>query len=223
VNIHELDATTHPELFARLTLDGEAPARLWARGNLDALTAERPALAVTGSRASTGYGEHMARELVNDLSADVQLITGAAYGIEGAAARAALACGSPVVIVAANGADRAYPAGHAELIERVTTAGGVILTENEPGSAPTRARFQRRGQLMAALAAGTVIVEAGYRSGTLNTAATAHRLGRAVGAVPGPCTSPASSGAHRLIRDGIAAIVTSADDVRALLAASDGR
>ena len=74
---------------------------------------------------------------------------------------------------------------------------------------------------MAALASGTVIVEAGYRSGTLNTAATAHRLGRAVGAVPGPCTSPASDGAHRLIRDGIAAIVTNADDVRALLALSN--
>ena len=136
MNIHELDAITHPELFARLTLDGEAPARLWARGNVEALAAERPALAVTGSRASSGFGEHMARELVNDLSRDMQLITGAAYGIEAAAVREALGCGSPVVIIAANGADRVHPAGHADLIERVATAGGVILTENEPGSAP---------------------------------------------------------------------------------------
>ncbi|MBF4561254.1 DNA-processing protein DprA [Agreia pratensis] len=86
-----------------------------------------------------------------------------------------------------------------------------------PGAAPTKWRFLQRGRLLAALSGAVAVAEAGYRSGTLNTAARAVELHRPVGAVPGPITSAASAGCHRLLRDGLATVITGYDDVRYLL------
>jgi DNA processing protein len=88
-----------------------------------------------------------------------------------------------------------------------------------PGAAPTKWRFLQRGRLLAALTGTVIIAEAGYRSGTLHTAARAVEIGRPVGAVPGPVTSAASAGCHRLMRDGLATVITGYDDIRELLSA----
>ncbi|MBX3087347.1 MAG: DNA-processing protein DprA [Cryobacterium sp.] len=195
-----------------------APVALWAKGDTGLLS--RPVwdrLTVTGARASTAYGEHATTELVQSAVADSRVVfSGGAYGIDGAAHRAALASDGSTVTVLAGGLDRLYPAGHTDLLTRIGKE-GLLLSELPPGAAPTRWRFLQRGRLLAALSGTVLIAEAGYRSGTLHTAARASELGRPVGAIPGPITSASSAGCHRLLRDGLAAVVTGYDDVRELL------
>lgn len=199
-------------------LGDRAPLVLWAKGDTSLLIAPvRDRLTLTGARAATGYGEHVAAELAQSAVADGrQVIAGGAYGIEGAAHRATLTAGGRSVAVMAGGLDRLYPTGHAELLTRVGEA-GVLLSEMPPGSAPTKWRFLARSRLLAALSGAVVVAEAGYRSGALHTAARATELGRPVGAVPGPVTSAASAGCHRLMRGGIAEVITGYDDIRSLL------
>lgn len=200
-------------------LGPHAPHCLWIRGEAGRLTALQPAVAIVGARAATSYGEHVAMELAADLAGGgVAVVSGGAYGIDGAAHRAALMSGGVTVALLAGGVDRAYPAGHAALIGRVATH-GVVVSEVPCGSAPTKWRFLQRNRLIAALTQGTVVVEAGWRSGSLNTAGHAAALGRALGAVPGPITSAASAGCHRLLREYGASCITSADDVRELIGA----
>ncbi len=198
-------------------LDLHAPHVLWVRGDVRAPSAAQHSVALIGARAATSYGEHVAIDLAAELSASgIVVVSGAAYGIDGAAHRAALAAGGTTIALLAGGVDRPYPAGHADLIERIT-ASGAVIGEVPPGSAPTKWRFLQRNRLIAALADATVVVEAGWRSGSLNTAGHAVAMGRPLGAVPGPITSAASSGSHRLLREFGATCITSADDVRELL------
>ena len=170
------------------------------------------AAAVVGTRAATAYGEHVAADLAAGLAErDVAVVSGGAYGIDGAAHRAALAADGITVAVLAGGLDVPYPAGHSALLHRIGQH-GLLLTEYPPGVRPARHRFLTRNRLVAAVAGAAVVVEAGLRSGAANTAAWARALGRVVAAVPGPVTSSASAGCHALLRNG-AELVTRADDV----------
>jgi DNA processing protein len=191
---------------------GRPPLALWALGpaRLDD-TAQRAA-AIVGTRAATSYGEHVAADLAVGLAErDVAVISGGAYGIDGAAHRAALSVDGLTVAVLAGGLDIPYPAGHSALLHRIA-ADGLLVTEYPPGIRPARHRFLTRNRLVAAFAGAAIVVEAGLRSGAANTAAWARALGRVVGAVPGPVTSSASSGCHALLRSG-AEVITRADDV----------
>ncbi|QIG40488.1 DNA-protecting protein DprA [Microbacterium sp. 4R-513] len=202
-------------------LGPHAPVALWVRGDRAALARLRPSVAIVGARAATSYGEHVAMEFAADLAGSgIPVVSGAAYGIDGSAHRAALATGGLTVALVAGGVERPYPAGHSQLLNRIASAGAAV-SEVPCGSAPTKWRFLQRNRLIAALSDVTVVVEAGWRSGSLNTAAHALEMGRAVAAVPGPVTSAASAGAHRLLRDG-AVCVTNADDVRELLGRRSG-
>ena len=125
----------------------------------------------------------------------------------------------PTIAVMAGGVDRFYPSGNEDLLRAVCNQ-GAVLAEVPPGSAPTRYRFLQRNRLIAALAAVTVVVEARWRSGALNTAHHAETLGRSVGAVPGSVHSANSAGCHRLLRDGGAVCVTDAAEVAELASAS---
>jgi DNA processing protein len=198
--------------MARAKPHARPPMVLWALGaaRLDEI-AERAA-AVVGTRAATAYGEHVAADLAAGLvEHDVAVISGGAYGIDGAAHRAALAGDGITVAVLAGGLDIPYPAGHSALLHRIGTH-GLLVTEYPPGVRPARHRFLIRNRLVAALAGAAVVVEAGLRSGAANTAAWARALGRVVAAVPGPVTSSASTGCHALLRGG-AELVTRADDI----------
>ena len=126
----------------------------------------------------------------------------------------ALAGVGRTVAYLAGGRDRYYPSGHHELLSRIAEA-GAVATEIGFGQSPTKYRFLMRNRLIAA-ARATVITEAGWRSGALNIAAHAFSINRPVGAVPGPITSPASAGCHRLIREYGAQLVTNAEDAAAL-------
>ncbi|MEV7630959.1 DNA-processing protein DprA [Microbacterium sp. NPDC089318] len=201
-------------------LDAHQPVLLWARGAPEVLRADS-AVAIVGARAATGYGESIAAEIAGDLaSSGTLVVSGGAYGIDGAAHRAALGAGGATTAFLAGGVDRAYPIGHQQLFDRIREA-GVVLSEVPCGSAPTKWRFLARNRLIAAASMATVVVEAGWRSGTLNTAGHASSLGRPLGAVPGPVTSAASAGCHRLLREFDAVCITSAQDVRELWGEAD--
>ncbi|WP_061004261.1 DNA-processing protein DprA [Mycolicibacterium mucogenicum] len=195
---------------------GYPPMVLWALGpaRLDDV-AERAA-AIVGTRACTSYGEHVAAEITAGLvERDAAVVSGGAYGIDGAAHRAALASDGVTMAVLAGGVDVPYPSGHSALLHRVATS-GLLLSEYPPGERPTRYRFLTRNRLAAALSGATVVVEAGLRSGAANTAAWATAMGRNVCAVPGPVTSAASAGCHVLIRNG-AVLVDRAEQVVELI------
>src|SRR5699024_662511 len=168
-------------------LGDRAPYVLWAKGATSFLAVRQETrVTITGSRASTSYGDHVAGELAHDAShAEQIVVSGGAYGIDGAAHRAALSSGGQTIAVVPGGPDRLYPAGHRDMLERVGDV-GLLMSEMPPGAAPTRHRFIARGRLLAALSSATVIVETGARSGSLHVAREAHALGRGVGAVPGP-------------------------------------
>jgi DNA processing protein len=197
---------------AEVKARGGPPMVLWAMGPQRLDEVAQRAAAVVGTRASTVYGEQVAADLAAGLvERDVAVVSGGAYGIDGAAHRAALNCDGITVAVLAGGLDIPYPAGHSGLLHRIGQH-GLLFTEYPPGVRPARHRFLTRNRLVAAVAGAAVVVEAGLRSGAANTAAWARALGRVVAAVPGPVTSSASAGCHALLRNG-AELVTRADDV----------
>lgn len=190
------------------------PVCLWVRGNSALLS--MPSIAVVGARAATEYGENVTLTLVEGL-VDVgwTIVSGAAYGVDGMAHRAALACRGNTVAVLAGGVDRFYPSGHDNLLGRIADAGAVV-SEIPLGSSPTKLRFLQRNRILAAMTQKTIVVEAGSRSGALDTAGHAEAIGRPVGAVPGSVMSVASHGCHRLIREHQATLITTADDAHIL-------
>ncbi|MGB3373910.1 MAG: DNA-processing protein DprA [Microbacterium sp.] len=199
-------------------LGGRTPYALWTRGRTELLTAPlSDRITVTGSRAATAYGVHVTEELSSDLARSGRsLVAGGAYGIEASVHRAALMNGDNTIVVLASGIDRTYPAGHADLIESIAGR-GLLLSEVPPTFSPTRQRFLDRSRILAALSGATIVVEAGFRSGTLQTAREASLLERYVGAVPGPVTSAASAGANQLLQDRRVRVITGAPDVVRML------
>lgn len=203
-------------------LGSNAPFALWVRGNLGALANLEHSVSVIGARAATSYGEHVTQEIVTGLTAQrVTIVSGASYGIDGAAHRAALASGGTTVAVLAAGVDRPYPIGHAELVDRIANTGAVV-SEVPPHSAPTKWRFLARARILASISAATLVIEAGARSGSLTATTYADHLGRPVGAVPGPITSATAVGCHNLIRSCVASLVTSPAEVLDLIESDGG-
>jgi DNA processing protein len=191
---------------------GGAPLGLWVKGPLGLHELES-SVAVVGSRSATSYGADLAAGIGAEVGrTGAVVVSGAAFGIDQAAHRGALAIGGQTVAVLACGVDRAYPSAHKSLLDHLAATGAVV-SELAPGCAPTRLRFLSRNRLIAALTGGTVVVEAALRSGALNTANWAGRLHRPLMGVPGPVTSAPSQGVHQLIRTGAATLVTSGAEV----------
>ena len=212
--LHDLDRCE------QLNGRGGAPLGLWVRGagRLDQLGAR--AVAVVGSRSATTYGVGVAGEIGAGVAQEnVTVVSGAAYGIDQAAHRGALAARGPTVAVLACGVDRSYPAAHRELLSYIADS-GLVVAEAPPGSAPTKLRFLSRNRIIAAMSVGTVVVEAAVSSGALNTANWAALLARTVMGVPGPVTSAPSEGVHELLRARDAVLVTRSRDVLELVSPS---
>jgi DNA processing protein len=232
----ERDLATLERLGGRMIIPGDdlwpgqladlgihEPICLWWRGIELELPPAAKSVALVGSRDSTSYGASVTGDLAYSLAQrGFTVVSGGAYGIDAHAHRAALAGGSgpmPTIAVMAGGVDRFYPSGNEDLLRAVANQGAVIA-EVPPGSAPTRYRFLQRNRIIAALASVTVVVEARWRSGALNTAHHAESLGRAVGAVPGSVHSANSAGCHRLLREGGAVCVTDAAEIGELASPS---
>ncbi|MGU3503258.1 DNA-processing protein DprA [Mycobacterium sp. C31M] len=198
---------------ANVAKRGTLPMVLWAVGPalLDEV-ASRSA-SIVGTRACTAYGEYVAADLAAGLAErDAAVISGGAYGIDGAAHRATLGVDGITAAVLASGIDVLYPAGHSSLLHRISTS-GLLVSEYPPGERPTRYRFLTRNRLVAALGRATVVVEAGLRSGAANTASWATVMGRPVCAVPGPITSAASAGCHVLLKRRDNHLVSRAEEI----------
>ncbi|KUJ39968.1 hypothetical protein MBT84_13125 [Streptomyces sp. MBT84] len=188
------------------------PVGLWVRGSPNLRMWALKSVALVGARACTEYGAHAAATLGAGLAErGWVVVSGGAYGVDGAAHRGSLAAGGATVAVLACGVDRPYPRGHTELITRIAQQ-GLVVGELPPGDHPTPSRFLLRNRVIAALTRGTVVVEAAYRSGALVTARAAQRLGRFTMGVPGPVTSGLSAGVHELLR-GEAVLVSDAADI----------
>jgi DNA processing protein len=184
-----------PEQLA--DLGDEQPYALWLRGRAD--------LRFNGSYVAAEFAASVAAR-------GWAVISGGAFGVDASAHRGALGADGVTVAVLACGVDVPYPVGHTELLEAVAGQ-GVIVSEWPPGRIVSRLRFLVRNRVIAALATGTLVVEAGERSGAINTARHARDLGRRLMAVPGPVTSDQSAGCHHIIRDWQGMLVTSAVDV----------
>lgn len=209
------DSPDYPPLLAEL--EG-APPILTCRG--DAALAQRPCVAIVGARNASAAAVKLARMFAGELAeAGYVVVSGLARGIDGAAHQAALAGGTIGVI--ASGIEIAYPPEHADLQEAVATQ-GLLLAEQPPGTEPLARHFPSRNRIIAGIAAGTLIVEAAPKSGSLITARLAGEAGREVMAVPGSPLDSRSQGCNQLIRDG-ATLVQRTDDVIELLTGFQGQ
>ena len=188
-------------------------AGLWYLGALDALeAAPYRHVAIVGTREASPYGIRVAERLATACAeSGLVVVSGLARGVDAAAHRAALAAGGLTIGVQGTGVDVPYPASHRALHEAVATR-GLVVSEMEPGTLATPGCFPRRNRIIAALSHVTVVVEAGYKSGAINTATQALDLGRVVAAVPGRMDEERAMGSNRLLRDG-AHVVSDVDDL----------
>jgi DNA processing protein len=192
----------------------QPPSPLFSIGDREILN--HPRIAVVGTRKSTGYGERVTRNLgLAFARAGVTVVSGMARGIDSKAHRTAIENGAGTVAVLGTGIDVPYPVGHRALHRSIATL-GLVLSENPPGTLARQGAFPKRNRIIAALAPLTIVVEADFRSGAINTATQALELGRTVAAVPGPIDSDQSRGANQLIKDG-AQVITKPEDALALI------
>lgn len=203
-------------------LGAQAPLALWVRGAADLRLLALRSVSIVGARACTAYGEEVARLWAAALASDAwTVLSGAAFGIDAAAHRGALTAGGSTVAVVAGGVDVPYPRAHTTLLARIVEEGAVV-SESPLGESVRRQRFLSRNRLIAALGRATLVVEAADRSGTTATARAASAMNRPVLAVPGPISSAASAGCHRMIREGLAILVADVPDLLDMLDLTHG-
>lgn len=203
-------------------LEWATPHCLWVRSRADLRQLNQPAIAIVGSRVASNYGQWVTSEIVSDcVTRGLVIVSGGAYGIDAVAHRTAIAQACFNVAFMAGGVDRLYPSGNTQMFEQLIRV-GAIIAEQAPGASPTKWRFLQRNRLIAALSSATVIVEAGSRSGALNTVSHAQHLDRAIAAVPGPITSQVSRGCNRLIADAQAQLLSDPSEAANLVLGQSG-
>jgi DNA processing protein len=189
----------------------DPPPGLFLRGSGDEGLLSRPAVAIVGARACSGYGASVARMLGRELAAaGLVVVSGLARGVDAEAHRGALDAGGTTAAVLGCGIDRDYPAAHAQLAKRVAEA-GLLVSEYAPGVEPAPWRFPARNRIVSGLCAAAVVVEARERSGALITADFALEEGREVYAVPGEIGASLSAGTNGLLKLGASPLTTAAD------------
>ena len=194
----------------RLKQIADPPPVLYYAGTLEPDADDR-SLAVVGTRSPTEYGKRAAAALTRDLAANgLTIVSGLALGIDGIAHRSALEAGGRTIAVLAGGLDRVYPKEHADLFRRIQQQ-GAIVSEHPPGVRPLSGRFPRRNRLISGITMGTLVVEAGVKSGTRYTVYQALEQNREVFCVPGEIFSPASAFTNRMIQEGAKLVLNCGD------------
>jgi DNA processing protein len=211
---HRLLCCNEEDFPPQLETIPSPPAALFVAGDAGTLLA--PQVAIVGARSASAQGLAHARDFARTLArAGLTITSGMADGIDGAAHAAALDCGAPTVAVVGTGPDLVYPRKHRDLAGRIEQH-GAIVSEFPPGTEARPDHFPRRNRLIAGLALGTLVIEAGLQSGSLITARLAAEAGREVFALPGSIHNPLAKGCHRLIRDGARLVETAAEVIEAL-------
>ena len=206
INTIHCDSSEYPESLRDL---GSQPAQLYTIGSKALLSG--PLISIVGTRVPTSYGLRTARNLAAALSkAGMTIVSGMARGIDAAAHHAAIEQNGPTIAVLGTGIDVPYPAAHRQLHQTIGEM-GLLVSESPPGLKAFKGAFPKRNRIIAALSRVTIVVEAGHKSGALNTANHALELNRTIAAVPGPIDSPQSEGTNQLIRDGAVVIASIAD------------
>lgn len=224
---------TAKRIGARCLIDGDKdypdslhsleqpPVALWIMGDIGVVR-DHPAVSIVGTRECTQYGERVTREIGGALArAGATIVSGMARGIDAMAHRAALEVGGRTAAVLGTGVDVPYPAPHRSLHRQIRDH-GVVVSESPPGTRAVQGCFPRRNRIIAALGAATIVVEAGVKSGALNTSEHVLSLDRQLAVVPGPIDSPSSLGSNMLMRDG-AHPITCVADALALIGLSQPR
>ena len=193
------------------------PFVLWVCGTPNLRLAAIRSISMVGARNCTPYGSFIARDWSARFSDQGWvIISGGALGVDGAAHQGVLSVSGITICVLASGVDVAYPRTHESLIANIADS-GLVISESPPGQQALRQRFLSRNRIIAALSRGTVVVEAGTRSGTTSTANFANEFNRPLFAVPGPITSPMSAGCHQLISEGKAMLASNWEEVGFML------
>ena len=190
----------------------DPPPLLYIRGQL--LERDEWSLAIVGTRRPTPYGVQVTRTLTSELAnAGLTIVSGLARGVDGIAHETTLDQNGRTLAIVASGLDRVYPPEHKRLAARILDSGGAMLSEYPLGKRPDARYFPRRNRIIAGVALGALVTEAGEKSGTWHTVTSALDQGREVFAVPGPITSDQSVGANNIIKRGLGKLVTCAQDV----------
>lgn len=196
----------------RLREISDPPPLLYLKGELQ--ERDEWSLAIVGTRRPTAYGQQVTKTLTTDLAnTGLTIVSGLARGVDGIAHQTALEQGARTIAVVASGLDRTYPPEHKHLAQQILDSGGAIMSEYPLGTRPDARFFPRRNRIIAGATLGTLVTEAGEKSGTWHTVTSALDQGREVFAVPGPITSDQSSGANNVIKRGLGKLVTCAQDV----------
>lgn len=207
ISILTIEDPDYPELLKEIY---DPPLLIYYQGDVGALNTK--SLAIVGSRRHTLYGKEIARKFAAQLCGfDVIIVSGMARGIDTWAHEGALEAGGKTVAVLGCGLDICYPPENRDLKERIREK-GIIISEFPPGTSPMAQNFPRRNRIISGLSLGTLVVEAGEKSGALITAEFALEQGREVFAIPGSVSSPYSKGCHRLIKEG-AKLVEKVEDI----------
>ncbi len=197
-------------------LADSGPAALWAMGQKKVFRNPRT-VSIVGARIASSYGLEVTKDLVNSLiPKDYVVVSGGALGIDAKAHSSALEIRGKTIAIMAGGLDRLYPPRNLDLLEQIKDS-GLVISEMAPGISPARWRFLQRNRLIAAIGNATVVIEAGFRSGSINTAGHANELDRPVGAIPGQINSTRSAGCHRLIKERRAELISTPSDLFELL------
>ena len=205
------DQANYPALLREID---DFPMALYVRGNVEAL--RRPAVSFVGTRKISSYGQRMCDQLVSqmhEVAPDAVIVSGLAYGVDGACHRAALACGAVTVGVVANALPSVTPAVHERLAADMISQGGAIVSELHSQTKQNGRFFIPRNRIIAALSAGVVVVESAESGGSLSTAAFADGYNRSVMAVPGRAVDANSTGCNMLIRNSKAQMVLTGRDI----------
>lgn len=215
---HRLLCCTEADFPPLLEHIAQPPAALFVDG--DAAQLLHPQVAVVGARGAGAGGRAHARRFAQALAeAGFTVTSGLADGIDGAAHAAALAAGQPTIAVVGTGPDRVYPRQHQALAQAIA-AQGALVSEFPPGTPARADHFPRRNRIIAGLSLGTLVIEAGLKSGSLITARLAGEQGREVFALPGSIHNPLARGCHRLIRDGARLVEEPAEVIEVLAPAA---
>lgn len=190
----------------------DAPLMIYTKGNVQ-FSGKRP-VSIVGTRNMTPYGKDLVERFIHDLAqqfSDLVIVSGLAYGVDIHAHKCALKENIPTVAVLAHGLDRIYPSVHRNTAIEMLANGG-LLTEYMSETNPDRPNFLVRNRIIAGLSKATVVIESGYKGGSLNTAAHARDYNKCVYAFPGRATDVQSHGCNRIITNDTARLISNAND-----------